>query len=89
MAILPEKGSDDEVKLLNDLNAACEAVRAVDRQARACRDVRDALIAELRLRGWSLRQVAEVTHLSSATISQIDGLQGLVSVRPPRMARES
>lgn len=81
MANLPEEITAEEQVIIDQLSTTIAKIDEADGVAAAERDTRDGLIAELRLRSWSLRQVALLTGYSAAQIQNISEAQGLVSTR--------
>jgi hypothetical protein len=78
---IPSELSDTEAAALVRIARAQEFMGKVGDQVRVARGDRDAAIAELRLRGWTQRDLSEVTGLSTGMLVKIDRAQGVVSIR--------
>jgi hypothetical protein len=78
---LPTDIAPEEQEIIDHLGKAIRDIEKAEINATEARDRRDRYIAELRLAGWSLRLIAELTGYSSAQIKNISDAQGLVSTR--------
>lgn len=77
----PQELTEAELVAIGKIVRAQEFLTTVTEQRRLALADRDAAIAELRILGWSMARVAEVTGLSPAMIGKIDRAQGLESTR--------
>lgn len=78
---LPTDVTVEEQAIIDNLGKSIRDIEKNELKATEARNRRDQYIAELRLNGWSLRLIAELTGYSSAQIKNISDAQGLVSTR--------
>jgi hypothetical protein len=81
MSLLNAEITEEEQVVVSQLVKSINTVLRYEEKASEARDFRDGYVADLRLMGWSLRKIAELTGYSSAQIKNISDRQGLISTR--------
>lgn len=81
MTTLPAEVTPEVQELITELDASLERILGIEEKLEEERGVRNVLIGNLRVAGFSLRQIGLLVGFSHGQIKKISDAQGVVAVR--------